>query len=88
MQLHVALGELLEHVLCLSGDVELRLEVLDLGLSLLELDGHVVEVACERGRASQDPIESMSARSEGKREAHLADPPRGRAPSPSTRPCA
>mgnify|MGYP000147289374 CR=1 FL=1 len=51
VQLHVAFSKLLEHVLRLGCDVELGLEVLDLGLGLLELDGHIVEVSCS-GRPS------------------------------------
>lgn len=47
MQLHVALGELLKHVLRLTRNIKLSLEIFDLALGRIELDGHIVEVGCE-----------------------------------------
>ena len=46
LELHVALGEFFEHILRFSRNVELRAQVFDFGFGGVELDGHVVEIAC------------------------------------------
>lgn len=46
LEMHVALGQFFEHILRFSRDVELRAQIFDFGFGRVELDGHVVEIAC------------------------------------------
>lgn len=46
LEVHVALGQFFEHVLRFSRNVELRAQIFDFGFSGVELDSHVVEIAC------------------------------------------